>query len=197
MGRKRDVRALNDVDVVIESFASIPEALVKEFLIRHIHPKVPEGKMLIQLVDPNESLRIDIFRGYGATMARSQPLCFGTSSIQVVSLEDLAARAASLLMDLELGASVARKYAQDFQILMQVINFDRIETAWRDYRKATNPSTFKEALPLIHDLLDSRSELLVTPEYSHDVDAVCPVCEETGSFRPVSPIAIMSILGYC
>ena len=74
MGRKRDVRALNDVDIVVESFASIPDALAKEFLIRHIHPKVPEGKMLIQLVDPDESLRIDIFRGYGATMARSQPL---------------------------------------------------------------------------------------------------------------------------
>jgi hypothetical protein len=76
------------VDIVVESFASIPGALAKEFLVRHIHPQALEGKMLIQLVDADEALRIDVFRAYGATMVRSQAMCFGTSPIQMISLEE-------------------------------------------------------------------------------------------------------------
>ena len=195
LGHVPHARTLNDVDVVVESIASIPEALAKVFLVRHIHPQVPEGKMLIQLVDPDEALRVDVFRAYGATMVRSKSVCFGTALIQVVSLEDLAARAASLLMDLERGVAVSRKHAQDFQVLAQVINLDSVEAAWRDHRKSTDPSTFEEALTRLHGLVESRRNLLVVPDYSHDADAACPRCEETGSFRPASRMTVMSILG--
>jgi hypothetical protein len=188
--------SLNDVDIVVESLVSIPDALAKDFLVRHIHPHVPEGKMLIQLVDPDEALRIDVFRAYGATIARSKFVLLGTSLTQVVSLEDLAARVASLVMDLERGVAVARKHAQELQSLAQVINFDCVEAAWRDHRKSTDPSTFREALTRVRILAESRSDLLVVSTYSRDVDAVCQRCEETGSFRLASPMTIMSILGY-
>jgi hypothetical protein len=36
----------------VASFTSIPPALADRFLFRHIHPHVPEGKTLIQLLDP-------------------------------------------------------------------------------------------------------------------------------------------------
>ena len=72
LGHLPRARTLNDVDIVVESIASIPETLAKVFLVRHIHPQVPEGKMLIQLVDPDTALRIDAFRAYGATMVRSE-----------------------------------------------------------------------------------------------------------------------------
>jgi hypothetical protein len=196
-GHAQHARALNDLDIVVESLASIPDALAKDFLVRHIHPKAPQGKMLIQLVDPEEALRIDVFRPYGATMARSQPVSFGTSSLQVVSLEDLAARAASLVMDLERNVPVARKHAQDFQTLAQVINFDRIEAAWQDHRKSADPGTFKEAATRINDLVKSRSDLLVVPDYSQDADAACPKCEEIGPFHLAPAPVTMSILGYC
>ena len=190
-------RALNDLDLVVELSASIPDTLAQDFLVRHIHPKAPQGKMLIQLVDPEEALRIDIFRAYGVTMARSQPVCFGTSSIQVTSPEDLAARAASLVMDLERGVPVARKHAEDFQILVEMIGPDKIEPAWQDHRKLTDPGTFTEARTRISNLVKSHSDLLVVPDYSHDADAACPKCEEIGPFRLASPALIMSILGYC
>jgi hypothetical protein len=196
LGHVPRARTLNDVNIVVESLASIPETLAKDFLVRHIHPHVPEGKMLIQLVDPDGALRIDVFRAYGATMVRSESLCFGTVPIQVVSLEDLAARAASLVMDLERGVAVARKHAQDFQVLAQVVNLNYVEAAWRDHRKSTDPSTFEEVLTRVLGLVESRRDLLVVPDYSHDADAACPGCEETGSFRPASPMTIMSILGY-
>jgi hypothetical protein len=197
LGRAPHTRALHDLDIVVESFASIPDTLARDFLVRHIHPKAPQGKILIQIVDPEQALRIDVFRAYGATMARSQPVCFGTSSIQVVSPEDLAARAASLVMDLERSVPVARKHAQDFQILAQVINLDRIEAAWQDHRKSADPGTFKQASGRINDLVKSRSNLLVVPGYSQDTDAACPKCEEIGPFHLAPAAVIVSILGYC
>jgi hypothetical protein len=196
LGHLRRARTLNDVDIVVDSIASIPETLAKVFLVRHIHPQVPEGKMLIQLVDPDTALRIDVFRAYGATMARSESACFGTALIQVVSLEDLAARTASLLMDLERGVAVSRKHAQDLKVIAQVISLEYVAAAWRDHRKSTDPSTFEEAVTRVHGLVESRRDLLVIPDYSHDADAACPKCEDTGSFRPASLITIMSILGY-
>jgi len=197
LGHAPHRRALNDLDLVVESFASIPDTLAQDFLVRHIHPQVPQGKMLIQLVDPEQALRIDVFRPYGATMTRSQPVCFGTSSIQVVSPEDLAARAASLVMDLERGVPVARKHAEDFQILVEIIGLDKIEAAWQDHRKLTDPGTFTQARTRISDLVKSHGHLLIVPDYSHDVDTACPKCEEIGPFRLAPPALIMSILGYC
>jgi hypothetical protein len=54
----------------------------------------------------------------------ANPFVSELALIQVVSLEVVAARAASLLMDLERGVAVSRKHAQDFQLLAQVINLD-------------------------------------------------------------------------
>lgn len=188
------LRTLNDIDFVVDSFASIPGTLGKDFLIRHIHPRVPEGKTLMQLVDPDEALRIDIFRAYGATMKRC---CFTAGQRQIVSAEDLAARAASLLMDLQRRLAVAAKYAENFQRLVNVIDLDRIEAVWRDHRKPSDPLTFQETSIRIEELVQSHANLLVTLECSQDADAICPKCEETGPFRLASPQTILSLLGYC
>lgn len=122
---------------------------------------------------------------------------FRNQFVQVVSPEDLAARAASLVMDLERGVPVARKHAEDFQILAEIIGLDKIEAAWQDHRKLTDPGTFTQARTRISNLVKSHSDLLVVPDYSHDADVACPKCEEIGTFRPASPALIMSILGYC
>jgi hypothetical protein len=185
------------MDIVVESFGSIPSSLADAFLFRHIHSKAPEGKMLIQFIDPEVALRIDVFRAYGATMARSRPVCFGTFSLRVVSLEDLAARAASLVLDLEGGQEVPRKHATDFERLVDMVDLDQIEIAWRDHRKNGQPATFAGAAVRIGCLIHSRRELLVVPRYSQNINAVCPKCEDCGKFRSASAATIQSILGYC
>ena len=151
----------------------------------------------MQLVDPGEALRIDIFRACGATLARSEPLDFAMGAPPVVALEDLAAREASLLMDLAYGSPVPRKHAQDFQRLVRAIDSDRIGAAWADQRKSRDPETFQEAAARIAVLIQSRADLLAEPDYSHDADAVCPKCRETEAFRLAPPRTILSILGYC
>jgi hypothetical protein len=197
LGRSPRTRALNDLDIVVESFASIPSAMAKDFLVRHIHPNAPKGRIVIQLVDAEETLRIDVFSAYGATMRRTRSVQVGNSALLLVSLEDLAARAAAVLMDLTRRSVVPRKHASDFRRLMAIVDLNEIETAWRDHRKPNDPVTFSEASSRITDLIQSRGDLLVVPEYCRDVDAVCAKCEETGDFRMASAMTIMSILGYC
>jgi hypothetical protein len=191
-------RNLNDLDIVVESFTSIPAALaIGNFLARHIHPNASEGKMLLQLVDPDEALRIDVFSPYGATLARTKPVRLGNHPIQIVSAEDLACRAASLLMDLERASPVPFKHAQNFHRLVSVVNGERIESVWREHRKPSDPATFREASSRIRDLINERKDLLVSPGYSQDATAVCPKCREAPPFRLAAPARILSILGYC
>lgn len=174
----------------------MPDTLTRGFLVRHIHPRVPDGKIVVQLVDAEEALRIDLFSPYGATLARSQSRDSPVGTIPVVSVEDLAARNASLVMDLERGHQVARKHADDFQWLAELADPGRVEIAWQDHRKASDPSSFKQARERIRDLVQLRAALLVIPAYSQDADAICSRCEEVGSWLLASGQAVMSILGY-
>jgi hypothetical protein len=197
-GNAHHTRDLNDLDIVIDSFSSIPAALATgNFLARHIHPNAPEGKMLLQLVDPDEALRIDVFSPYGATLARAQSARLGNHNIQIVSVEDLACRTAFLLMDLERASPVPIKHAHSFHRLLSVVNDERIENVWREHRKSTDPITFQEASARIRVLVNERKDLLIIPTYSQDATAICPKCTETAAFRLAPPARILSILGYC
>jgi hypothetical protein len=51
---------LQDVDLVVSGFDSVPETLAEGFIASHVHPKAA-GKLVLQLVDAEEALRIDIF----------------------------------------------------------------------------------------------------------------------------------------
>jgi hypothetical protein len=195
-GDRSASRALNDIDIVVPSFAAVPEALARGFLVRHIHPKAPEGKIVVQLVDAEEALRIDVFSAYGSTLTRSRLRDSPIGVIPVVSAEDLAARSASLVMELERGQEVARKHAEDFEWLAEFVDPAQVEIAWQDHRRENDPSRFREAWARIRDMVPSCATLLVTPDYSQDADAICPRCEETGAWRLASGQDVMAILGY-
>jgi hypothetical protein len=50
-GRSPQRRRLNDLDYVVDGFSSVPDALADVFLVHHVHPQAPRGKLLLQLVD--------------------------------------------------------------------------------------------------------------------------------------------------
>jgi hypothetical protein len=187
-------RTLNDLDIVVPAFAAVPDTLASGFLLRHIHPRATPGNIVVQLVDAPEKLRIDLFSPYGATMSRSSS--YRRFHIPVVSAEDLAARIASLLMGLDEGNPVARKYAGDFQWLADFVDREKVEMAWQDHRRVTDPPNFVVARERIFELIKSHSHLLIVPQYSSDVNAVCPRCETIGAWKLASGRTIMSILGY-
>src|SRR5271166_452070 len=179
LGLDPATRPLNDIDLIVNSFESIPATLAEDFIFRHIHPFDPPGKTLLQSVDPDTAVGIDVFRAYGGTIQRASPMDLPWGTFQVISLEDLIARAARLALDVAAGVPVPSKHARDFLRLAARAASGDVETAWQDHRKPAHPATFDEASRLLHELIPTRPDLLITPEYSKDTEAVCPRCAPT------------------
>ena len=193
----RSVRALNDLDFITDSFVWIPETLSQDFLFRHIHPSAPPGKTMLQAIDRESTLRVDVFRAYGDTMKRNVRVDLAFGPMQVVSLEDLVARAARLLLDLAEGTPVVSKHASDYLRFLESVGSERIESAWQDHRKPTHPATFRETQGVLQDLILTRASLLIAPNYSQDPSQVCPRCAPTRSFQLADPNVVLSLLDYC
>ena len=190
-------RRLNDIDFVALGFEDIPETLAGDFLFRHVHPLDPPGKIILQLVDIEAALRIDLFRAYGAMMTRTLSLDLPSGPIQLISREDILARAARLLLDLREGVPVPVKHAYDYQRLEQLVQPSGVDAAWQDHRRPDHPMTFREANTLVLGLIATCRDALITPEYSKDTTQVCPRCVGTKAFPLADPHRVLSMLGYC
>ena len=105
-GRPSAIRALNDIDFIAEGFDCVPRTLAGDFLFRHVHPLDPPGKTILQFIDADTAMRIDLFRANGAAMSRNICTDLPSGPIQIVSVEDLVARTAKLVLDLAEGAPV-------------------------------------------------------------------------------------------
>jgi len=190
-GLKREQRPLNDLDLVVESFATIPSSLAGGFLVHHVHPHAPEGKTLLQLIDPEQALRIDLFRQFGATLTRAERL----RGLTVISLEDLIARTMSLVLGhLRRGASIDRKHAHLFRRSVGLGDPAKMDAAWRDHG-CSEAATFHQAAQLTLELLARHPELVICGQYSAEV-TVCPRCQDDGLFRRARPEVIVKLLGY-
>jgi hypothetical protein len=196
-GHAPSIRHLNDIDFVAPAFDCIPETLAPEFLFRHVHPFDPPGKMMMQLIDANTSLRVDLFRACGGIMSRTISIDLTSGPLQVISVEDALARAARLLLDLDASVSVPAKHAGDYLRLAELVKPSSVETAWQDHRKPTHPATFCETNTLLTRLIATRRDLLISPEYSKDTAEICRRCVRTPSFQLADPEAVLSLLGYC
>jgi hypothetical protein len=161
-------RPLNDIDFVAAAFDCAPETLARDFLFRHAHPFDPPGKTILQLFDVETRLRIDLFRAYGRIMTRARLIRLPFGPVQLISGEDVLARAVRLLLDLRGGVPVASKHASDYLRLEQLMQTCDLEVAWQDHRKSDHPVMFGEANTLVRDLIATHRKLLITPDYSKD-----------------------------
>jgi len=186
-GSEPSVRPLNDIDFVANSFDCIPPTLANEFLLRHVHPLDPPGKIILQFVHPDSAMRVDIFRACGGTMSRTSNLQISGRTIRLISLEDLLARAARLALDLAEEVPTPVRHAQDFLRMSNLVNPAGMETAWKDHRKPKHPATFVEAEYMLRDLILTRRSLLITPGYSEDAAEVCPRCAPSAAFPLANP----------
>ena len=141
-------------------------------------------------------MRIDLFRAYGAIMSRTLSANLPSGLIQLISLEDVVARAARLLLDLDVGMRVPSKHADDYLRLAELVQASDVETAWRDHRRPTHPLTFGETNTRLKNFIATRRNLLITPEYSKDPAEVCPRCVPHGCFRLANANVVLSLLGY-
>jgi hypothetical protein len=117
--------------------------------------------------------------------------------LRVVALEDLAARHARLCWDLVDGKCVAPKFARDFLRMVELVRLDRMESIWREHRKAWFAATFGEAVAEIRRAIELWAEFLMTPAYSTDAGQACERCEGRGEFVPARATEMLARLGYC
>ncbi len=191
------VRPLHDLDFVAARFDCMPSGLGKAILIRHAHPHDPPAKTMLQAVDPATSVRVDVFRAYGAEMERARAFSWSGIALRVVAFEDLVARHARLCCGLLRGDVLAPKFARDFLRMADVAQPESIESVWREHRKAGDPENFAETVSLLRVAIATRKDLLVQPVYSTDVDEVCVRCESTASFPLADARQVFALLGYC
>ncbi len=194
-GQRPPRRPLNDLDFVVDSFASIPESIADRFLLHHIHPFAPEGKILMQVIDAERALRVDVFRSIGATLSRSGPLGVETGPLDVVTLEDLMARTtAHVYGRVRAGRTIDARYVRTFLDLRGLGSERVLDEAWQDHREDISAS-FAEASGDARRLLARHPELVTTGEYSAVVTP-CERCRNHGRFRCAPPERIVEILGY-
>jgi hypothetical protein len=187
-------RSLQDLDFVVDNFATIPASVAGDFLLNHVHPFAAEGKTLLQAIDTGRAVRVDLFRAFGRTLSRSCRLG-ADFPFDVLAVEDLLARAtAHVCAVLAGGRPLNRKHASTFQRLVGLGRRHVLEEAWRDHREGL-PMSFDEATREAARLLDVRPELLADEEYS-TVVTPCDRCCQYGSFRPSPPELIVGVLGY-
>jgi hypothetical protein len=195
-GRSGERRPLNDIDFVVEDFASIPDSLADAFLQHHVHPDATDGRTLLQLVDPLRAIRIDLFCALGGSLSRASKLAHETGDLDVLSVEDLIARATAFVCGrLRRGETIDVKHAVAFSRLRGLGEPQVLAAAWNDHRQQV-PGTLEEASREAVRLLEARPALIVVDEYS-SAPVACQRCRASGAFRPAPIEAIVEILGYC
>lgn len=97
LGQPIERRPLNDIDFVVESFASIPVSISQSFLQHHVHPDATDGRTLLQLIHEEQRIRVDLFAALGASLSRAHRLNAETGELDVLSIEDLVARTTALV----------------------------------------------------------------------------------------------------
>ena len=196
-GHSHQARHLSDIDFVAPAFECIPGTLARNFLFRHIHPFDPPGKTIMQLIDADTALRVDVFRADGGIMSRAIQVDVPAGPLRVISVEDVLAHEARILLDLEASVPVPAKHAEDYFRLVQLVESSSVEAAWQDHRKPTHPKTFGETNTLVKQLIVTRCDLLISPDYSKDADEICRRCVPTPPFQLADPKVVLSLLGYC
>ena len=196
-GQAAELRKLNDIDLLVESFDRIPTTLADNLVFRHVHPHDAAGKTLLQGVDPETGVRVDVFRAYGREMERATCVELRGVSTRMVSLEDLTARTARLCMDMAAQVAVPARHTRDFARLLPLVETGAMEPVWEEHRKPVHPALFANAARLLIELIERRRDLQIVPVYSQDSDARCHRCEATRAFPLADGKHVHSLLGYC
>jgi hypothetical protein len=195
--RAPEPRPFNDLDLVVETLANLPQTLTDDFLVAHFHPTRGPGKILLQLVDAEHTVRVDLFTPVSASLRnRTQVAEIAGIACRVVAAEDLAARLLSILYDVLADKYVEPKYYKHFILLSEFIDLNKAREIWSDYRKADQPQSFDKAIEAVHHKLASHPALLRKDSYDQNFETTCPWCIHNQRFPVSSRKQIFEVLGY-
>ena len=196
-GREPEGGPLNDIDLVVADLAAVSPSLGEEFLISHFHPTRGHGKILLQLVDTSERVRVDLFTPFSPTlMSRVHRTELCGLSCGIIAAEDLTARLLAIVYDVTAGMPVDPKYYDKFCRLSEVVDLHVVRDIWPDYRKPDAPCSFDEATDAVRQSIGQTPDLLRPEVYGQPGDAACPWCCVSEVFSVSPPAKIFAVLGY-
>jgi hypothetical protein len=102
-----------------------------------------------------------------------------------------------LLTDLITDLSVPAKHARDYSRLVELVPASCAEAVGKITGNLDHPATFRSANALLCNLIETRRNLLITPEYSRDPAAICPRYVHIADFPLADAKLALSLLGYC
>src|SRR5262249_33128829 len=108
---------LSDLDIAVDSAESV--VLLdwgKDFLVSHIHPDARVAQVLVQLLDVENSLRIDIFLAEPGTIRRAKTVPSGELCI---SLNDMLANLVQCFINAKDGRKFHPKILSHFDALVK------------------------------------------------------------------------------
>jgi ClpX C4-type zinc finger protein len=179
-GRSVRSRRFNDIDLIVETFESIPKSIAADFAVQPISASDADDQSIVQLIDRDHAVRIDVFEQPKAVLARAPEILLEEDgALKVDSVEDLASRAASLAMSLERGLRVPIKHVHDYQRLLDLVDPNSIEVAWQHHRTSRDPTEFRFACVRIPRLLATRRNLLVDSDCDGLAPPVCSFCQRS------------------
>jgi hypothetical protein len=196
-GRKVEGQFFNDIDIVIEGIESVATPLNRDFLVSHFHPTRGRGKILLQLVDVCERVRIDLFTPFSPSLmnrVHQAELC--GINCNVIAAEDLTARLLAIACEVTTGSAVDPKYYDKFRCLSELVDLNIVRDIWSDYRKPDSPRRFDAAAEAVHRTITQTPDLLRTEVYDQPGDAACPWCCASEVFSVSPPADIFAVLGY-
>lgn len=192
-----EYRAINDVDIVVAGLCDLTPALAQEFLIVHFHPARAQGRILIQLVDESQRMRIDVFTPASpALITRAQAAEVCGVPCNVIAAEDLAAKLLAVLYGVTDGGQVDPKHYEKFRRLARFIDRGIMRELWVDYRKPDYPESFELAEERVHRTIANDPTVLRPAVYDVSLDAVCGWCENDNSYSISSRTRVFEVLGY-
>jgi hypothetical protein len=189
-------RTIGDIDLVVAYVDGLPRSIADEFICPHVHPAAAAGRLVLQLVNSDDAVRIDVFLASGNALSRAQVHAFGHQSIPVLAMEDIAARTTVLLLKLGRGGTIAAKHAEDFILLATSVRPNLADIAWQDYRTPSDPEKFEEAARLAQRYIAERPHLLVAPSFAKDPAVRCEACGPLAHFKPARREQVLAVLGY-
>ncbi len=160
-----------DLDLVVGDVDGLSPRVCDAFLVAHYHrcgPGVP--KALVQLVDPRERLRIDIFPDIDEAIVEATRGAIGATSLLILSARSILEHKLRTVAKSSAASPVDTKHWRDATALAALVG-----------RALPAPPRFAQAA-----------------QFSTDVDARCARCEQSATAGfPLAPKArIFALLGY-
>jgi len=161
---------IGDLDLVVGRLDALDPAVTSEFLVSHFHVPGPDGKALVQLVDPRTRLRIDLFPDTEGAIEHATRLAIGRTGLLILSTRSILEAKLRLIRKSTPASPVDPKHWHDAKALAEI---GRI--AIPPLRPALAPQT-----------------------YSTDLASRCTRCERSRAAAfPLAPKSeILELLGY-